>query len=110
MSDFKIRTSFGTTGNQEIGQYQSLSTLYSLNYLFGNNVVTGFASQRIPNKNLGWETTFQYDAGFDLAVLSNRLQFTIDYYYKKTKDLLLNVEIPGLRVCHFIAKLWFSFQ
>lgn len=94
ISDFKIRTSFGTTGNQEIGQYQSLSTLYSLNYLFGNNVVTGFASQRIPNKNLGWETTFQYDAGFDLAVLSNRLQFTIDYYYKKTKDLLLNVEIP----------------
>lgn len=94
ISDFKIRTSFGTTGNQEIGQYQSLSTLYSLNYLFGNNVVTGFASQRIPNKNLGWETTFQYDAGFDLAVLNNRLQFTIDYYYKKTKDLLLNVEIP----------------
>ncbi|MGE8293783.1 MAG: SusC/RagA family TonB-linked outer membrane protein, partial [Sphingobacterium sp.] len=94
VSDFKIRTSFGTTGNQEIGQYQSLSTLYSLNYLFGNNVVTGFASQRIPNKNLGWETTFQYDAGFDLAVLNNRLQFTIDYYYKKTKDLLLNVEIP----------------
>jgi len=94
ISDFKIRTSFGTTGNQEIGQYQSLSTLYSLNYLFGNNVVTGFSSQRIPNKNLGWETTFQYDAGFDLAVLNNRLQFTIDYYYKKTKDLLLNVEIP----------------
>ncbi|WP_454880598.1 SusC/RagA family TonB-linked outer membrane protein [Sphingobacterium detergens] len=94
ISDFKIRTSFGTTGNQEIGQYQSLSTLYSLNYLFGNNVVTGFASQRVPNKNLGWETTFQYDAGFDLAVLNNRLQFTIDYYYKKTKDLLLNVEIP----------------
>ncbi|WP_293944148.1 MULTISPECIES: SusC/RagA family TonB-linked outer membrane protein [unclassified Sphingobacterium] len=94
IDDFKIRTSFGTTGNQEIGQYQSLSTLYSLNYLFGNNVVTGFASQRVPNKNLGWETTFQYDAGFDLSLLRNRLQFTVDYYYKKTKDLLLNVEIP----------------
>ncbi|WP_343559177.1 TonB-dependent receptor [Sphingobacterium sp.] len=94
IDDFKIRTSFGTTGNQEIGQYQSLSTLYSLNYLFGNNVITGFASQRVPNKNLGWETTFQYDAGFDLSLLKNRLQFTADYYYKKTKDLLLNVEIP----------------
>lgn len=94
IDDFKIRTSFGTTGNQEIGQYQSLSTLYSLNYLFGNNVVTGFSSQRVPNKNLGWETTFQYDAGFDLALFRNRLQFTFDYYYKKTKDLLLNVEIP----------------
>lgn len=94
VDDFKIRTSFGTTGNQEIGQYQSLSTLYSLNYLFGNNVITGFASQRVPNKNLGWETTFQYDVGFDLSLFRNRLQFTVDYYYKKTKDLLLNVEIP----------------
>ncbi|MDR0265794.1 MAG: TonB-dependent receptor [Sphingobacterium sp.] len=94
VNDFKIRTSFGTTGNQEIGQYQSLSTLYSLNYLFGNNVVAGFAPQRIPNKNLGWESTLQYDGGFDISLLNNRLQFTADYYYKKTKDLLLNVEIP----------------
>ncbi len=94
VNDFKIRTSFGTTGNQEIGQYQSLSTLYSLNYLFGNNVVAGFAPQRIPNKNFGWESTLQYDGGFDISLLHNRLQFTADYYYKKTKDLLLNVEIP----------------
>ncbi|MFC3355644.1 SusC/RagA family TonB-linked outer membrane protein [Sphingobacterium zeae] len=94
VDDFKIRTSFGTTGNQEIGQYQSLSTLYSLNYLFGNNVATGFAPQRIPNKNLGWESTVQYDGGFDISLFNNRIQFTVDYYYKKTKDLLLNVEIP----------------
>ncbi len=94
VSDFKIRTSFGTTGNQEIGQYQSLSTLYSLNYLFGNSVVSGFAPQRIPNKNLGWESTLQYDGGFDISLFNDRLQFTADYYYKKTKDLLLNVEIP----------------
>lgn len=94
VNDFKIRTSFGTAGNQEIGQYQSLSTLYSLNYLFGNNVVAGFAPQRIPNKNLGWESTLQYDGGFDISLFDNRLQFTADYYYKKTKDLLLNVEIP----------------
>lgn len=94
VNDLKIRASFGTTGNQEIGQYQSLSTLYNLNYLFGNKIVTGFASQRIPNKNLGWETTYQYDGGFDIAFLNNKLQFTLDYYYKKTTDLLLNVEIP----------------
>lgn len=94
VNDLKIRASFGTTGNQEIGQYQSLSTLYNLNYLFGNKIVTGFASQRIPNKNLGWETTYQYDGGLDIALFNSRLQFTLDYYYKKTTDLLLNVEIP----------------
>lgn len=94
INEFKVRASFGTTGNQEIGQYQSLSTLYNLNYLLGNNVVTGFAPQRIPNANLGWETTYQYDGGFDISFLRNRLQFIFDYYYKKTEDLLLNVEIP----------------
>ncbi|UIR57618.1 TonB-dependent receptor [Sphingobacterium sp. SRCM116780] len=94
INDLKLRASFGTTGNQEIGQYQSLSTLYSLNYLFGNNMVTGFAPQRIPNKNLGWETTYQYDGGLDIELLNSRLQLTLDYYYKKTTDLLLNVEIP----------------
>src|SRR5690606_24648130 len=94
VNDLKLRTSFGTTGNLEIGQYQSLSTLYSLNYLIGGNILTGFASQRIPNENLGWETTYQYDAGIDFALFNSRLQFTFDWYYKKTEDLLLNVEIP----------------
>ena len=94
VSDFKIRTSFGTTGNLEIGQYQSLSALYPLNYLFGGKVLTGFASERVPNPDLGWETTYQYDAGLDVGFWQNRLQFTLDWYYKKTTDLLLDVEIP----------------
>ncbi|WP_243836181.1 SusC/RagA family TonB-linked outer membrane protein [Sphingobacterium paludis] len=94
LDDLKLRTSFGTTGNLEIGEYQSLSTLYALNYLIGGNIATGFASQRIPNENLGWETTYQYDAGIDFSFFRNRFQFTFDWYYKKTTDLLLNVEIP----------------
>ena len=93
-NDLKIRTSFGTTGNLEIGQYQSLSTLYTLNYYLGNDIATGFAPQRVPNQELGWETTYQYDAGIDFSVLQDRLQFSFDWYYKKTKDLLLNVELP----------------
>lgn len=94
LHDLKIRTSFGTTGNLEIGQYQSLSTLYALNYYMGNEIATGFAPQRVPNQDLGWETTYQYDAGIDFSVLNDRLQFSFDWYYKKTKDLLLNVELP----------------
>lgn len=94
INDLKVRASFGTTGNMEIGQYQSLSTLYSLNYLFGNNVVTGFAPSRIPNSNLGWETTYQYDAGLDVGLFDSRISLSLDAYYKKTEDLLLNVEIP----------------
>ncbi|HMR83495.1 MAG TPA: TonB-dependent receptor [Niabella sp.] len=94
ISDLKLRASFGTTGNLEIGQYQSLATLYSLNYLFGGNIISGFAPQRIANDNLGWEKTYQYNAGVDLSLLRNRLSISLEAYYKKTTDLLLNVEIP----------------
>lgn len=94
ISDLKFRASFGTTGNLEIGQYQSLATLYTLNYLFGGNIISGFAPQRIANDNLGWEKTYQYNAGLDLGFWRNRLSLSVDAYYKKTTDLLLNVEIP----------------
>jgi len=94
ISELKVRASFGTTGNLEIGQYQSLATLYSLNYVFGGTTATGFAPNRIANDKLGWETTHQYDAGLDIGFFNNRVQLTLDGYYKKTKDLLLNVEIP----------------
>lgn len=94
INDLKVRASFGTTGNLEIGQYQSLSTLYNLLYIYGNEIATGFAPSRIANHKLGWETTYQYDAGLDIGFFNNRLLASIDLYYKKTTDLLLDVEIP----------------
>jgi TonB-linked SusC/RagA family outer membrane protein len=94
VNDLKLRTSFGTTGNLEIGEYQSLATLGSYSYIIGNNIITGFAPNRIANDDLSWETTYQYNAGLDVGFLNNRLGLTLDGYYKKTKDLLLNVEIP----------------
>lgn len=94
ISDLKLRASFGTTGNLEIGEYQSLATLYSLTYLLGNTVATGFAPNRLPNDKLGWETTVQYNAGIDIGFFDNRLTLSLDAYRKKTRNLLLNVEIP----------------
>ncbi len=94
ISDLKVRASFGTTGNLEIGEYQSLATLYSLTYLYGSTIATGFAPNRLPNDQLGWETTVQYNAGIDIGFFDNRLAISIDAYQKKTRDLLLNVEIP----------------
>ncbi|ASZ14100.1 TonB-dependent receptor [Chitinophaga sp. MD30] len=94
ISDLKLRARFGTTGNLEIGEYQSLAALYSLGYLFGKDINTGFAPSRIANDRLGWETTHQYNAGVDIGFLHNRLTLSVDAYYKKTSNLLLNVEIP----------------
>ncbi len=94
ISNLKLRLSGGITGNQEIGLYQSQSTLATNTYFFNNQTVIGFAPNRISNPDLSWERTRQYDAGFDLAILNNKLNFTFDAYYKKTSDLLLNVPIP----------------
>lgn len=94
VDNLKIRTSYGVTGNTEIGVYESLATLGANSWTLGNQLVSGFYPNRIPNPDLKWERTGQFDAGFDLGLFNNRLRLTGDYYYKKTKDLLYNVAIP----------------
>lgn len=94
VNSLKIRTSFGSTGNQEIGEYQSLSTLSSVKYLFGDQIYTGYTPTRIANDDLGWELTNQFDAGIDLGIFNNKVSITVDAYRKTTKNLLLDVQIP----------------
>lgn len=93
-SNLKVRAGYGVTGNQEIGLYTSLPTLASVNYTIGQNLVTGFYPNSIPNPDLKWERTAQYDVGVDLGILRNRISITADYYYKKTTDLIYSVAIP----------------
>jgi TonB-linked SusC/RagA family outer membrane protein len=96
INSLKLRLSAGSTGNQEIGVYQSLATLgISTGYVFNDNYVTGFAPNKLANPNLGWETTNQYNAGLDFSFLNNRVGVVLDAYYKKTKDLLLDVPVPA---------------
>ena len=95
VSVLKLRLSAGLTGNQNIPPYQSLSQLAYFRYNFSNATVSGFAPNTVPNPNLGWEKTFQVDAGIDLGLLNNRIQITADYYYKRTTDLLLSRTVPG---------------
>lgn len=94
VSNLKFRLSYGKTGNQEIGNYQSLSTLSTTLYTFNGSTVVGFAPTSIANDDLGWETTSQFDAGLDFGFFKDRLNFTVDYYRKKTTDVLLEVAIP----------------
>jgi len=94
INSLKIRSSWGATGNQEIGEYQSLSTLTSVKYLFGDQIYTGFTPTRIANDNLGWELTNQFDAGLDVGFFEDKLNLTVDVYRKTTKNLLLDVQLP----------------
>jgi TonB-linked SusC/RagA family outer membrane protein len=94
ISNLKFRISGGITGNQEIAPYTSLAQEAYSSYLFGRKLVAGYAPNGIANPNLGWEQTAQYDAGLDLGFFKNRINVTIDAYYKKTSDLLLDVPLP----------------
>ncbi|HEY9194727.1 MAG TPA: SusC/RagA family TonB-linked outer membrane protein, partial [Mucilaginibacter sp.] len=94
ISNLKLRLSGGQTGNSEVPPYSSLAALSPNNYYFGSKLVTGIAPVQIANPDLKWETTTQYDAGFDIGFFDNRISLVFDAYYKKTKDLLLYVPLP----------------
>lgn len=96
ISDFKLRTSYGVTGNQEIGSYLSEGQYTSNAYSMGAtpSPVVGIAPSNIANPNLKWESTASFDIGMDLGFWNNRVIFTGDYYHKKTSNLLLNESIP----------------
>lgn len=95
ISQLKFRLSAGQTGNSDIPAYQSYSQLGYYRYNFGNTTVAGFAPNSLANPNLTWEKTTQYDFGFDLGLLKDRITLTADIYYKKTTNLLLYLPLPA---------------
>ena len=91
----KLRVGWGMTGNDGIPPYSALSTMGSANTAISNDgISTGLLPSKVINESLKWETTQSYDIGFDLAFFQSRLTVTADYYLKKTKDMLLNINLP----------------
>ena len=95
LSVLKLRTSYGLTGNQAIGPYESLSRISSTFFVVNNASVSSVRPTSIANKDLTWETTSQFDVGLDIELLQGRINMTGDYYYKKTHGLLFSVPIPS---------------
>lgn len=96
--DLKLRVSYGQTGNQAIGSYATIPSLYVTGYVFNGNLSSGYAESTYKgpiNKNLKWETTDQADMGLDMTFAQGRVSLTIDAYYKKTKDLLQYITIES---------------
>ncbi|MCE7067496.1 TonB-dependent receptor [Dyadobacter sp. CY326] len=95
ISNLKVRTSYGLTGNSEIPPYSSLSLL-SANYatIYTDTRVNGTGINRLANPDLKWEKTAQTDAGVEVSFLKGRISLEADYYYRKTTDMLLDAPVP----------------
>ena len=94
ISNLKIRTSYGQTGNQSIPPYRTKSTLVAKPSISGGQQVTGFVAGNFGNPDLKWEVTSQIDVGLDIGLLNNRLSVSFDYFKKNTRDLLISLPIP----------------
>ena len=86
INTLKVRASWGIIGNQDIAPYSTLAMLSQTTTYYGNNEpYTGYWNNKIATRDLKWEKTKQFD----------RLEFTLDYYYKKTTDALLATTTPA---------------
>jgi outer membrane receptor protein involved in Fe transport len=94
ISNLKLRTSYSTTGNQEISPYGYLTQIGTGQTPLGGSQQSTLLPSVFGNPDLKWETSIQFDAGLELGLLKNRINMTIDYYNRKTKDLILQVPIP----------------
>ncbi len=95
INDLKIRASWGTAGNYNIGNYSTLSQLATANYTFNGVAGIGQAPGGINNPDLTWETSKTFDLGLDATILNNRVSMSFDVYNKLNEGLLLNVSIPA---------------
>ncbi len=94
VSDFKWRVSYGLTGNQAIGPYQTLARFSNSYTIIDGVAVNAVRPTTVANDDLTWETTRQFDFGADMSFLNNRLNLTADYYRSVTSDLLFSVPLP----------------
>ncbi len=98
LSDAKLRTSYGVTGNNRVGDFAyqyTISSPISATYQFNNSPNRGAIPNALGNPNLKWETTIQADIGLDVSIFNQRIDITMDYYNKDTKNLLLNAPLPA---------------
>ena len=116
ISDLKLRASWGQTGNQEIIVNNAIYSLYRADYAGGSptwatsygtaydlngvnsgQLPSGFLATQTGNDNLKWETTTQTNVGLDFGFFDQKLSGSIDYYIKKTKDMLISPQFLGVK-------------
>lgn len=97
-STMKLRASWGLSGNNNIGNYNFLQTMATPGgVVFGNSTVnTALWADGIKDKNLGWESTSQYNVGLDLGLFQDRLSIVANYYLSRSFNLLFNQPLSAI--------------
>lgn len=94
LSNLKVRLGWGITGNTAIDPYKTQGSLDYGRYVYGSNGVLSFYQKDMPNPNLSWEKTQQWNAGIDFGFLNGRIGGSVDLYLQNTNDLLMDRQLP----------------
>lgn len=96
ISNLKLRVSWGRTGNQAIGNLQFRTTFGpGPDAVLGNQIVGSIDPSNLGNPALKWETTEQIDVGVDFGLWDERVSGSVDYFTKKTSDMLVSIPVPS---------------
>lgn len=105
LDNLKLRAGFGVTGNAAVDPYSTLGNIRSILIPFTGGNHTAYTTNEpfyfkdgleLANKNLGWEKTTQYNVGIDFGIFGNRISGSIDAYWSRTNDIIMNTKIPTL--------------
>jgi TonB-linked SusC/RagA family outer membrane protein len=96
LSNLKLRTSYGKLGNQSIALFSYVDAIaLGQNYNFNGNIVSGAAITQLSDPDITWETTSMADIGLEGGFFNNQLTFEVDYFDKKTTNILRQVSVPA---------------
>ncbi len=93
-SELKLRASYGQVGNANVSPYSTQAQILNTVYSYNQTAATGFAPGTLGNSDLKWERSEEKNFGLDMGFLKNRITATIEVYWKNTKDLILNENLP----------------
>ncbi|MFB9054016.1 SusC/RagA family TonB-linked outer membrane protein [Formosa undariae] len=97
LSNLKLRLSYGESGNDSpVSAYSSLAFLGGSDYLYGNTHTNGVRVGGLPNYDLTWERSKEFNIGLDMGVFNNRVRFGLELYRKKTVDAILNKTLSNI--------------